>query len=245
MRFGVIAAIVVAVSLGVVGVVVAQPKPADPKTVAVPADTSNEPNLKVIPDTAGVSKSRLITDAPLPSDYVMGKDSAPLIMIEYASFTCPHCSHFSNAVLPELEKKYIDTGKMRYILRHFPLNEPALKASMLAECVGETSHSKYYVFAKVMFDAQAKWAFDGNYMAGLETIANVGGISKQEFMNCVSNTDREMRVLKVKKDAGDELKIPHTPYFFIGGEVYGGEKTVPAMSQFIEAKLAQVTQQKK
>ncbi len=245
MRSGIVAAFIFAASLSLTGAAVAQPKPAEPKTTAVPADTSKDPNLKVIPDTAGVSKSHLITDAPLPSDRVMGSDKAPLIMVEYASFTCPHCAHFSNTVLPELEKKYIDTGKMRYILRHFPLNEPALKASMLAECVGETSHKKYYVFAKVMFDAQAKWAFDGNYMAGLETIANVGGLSKQEFMSCVSNTDREMHVLKVKKDAGDELKIPHTPYFFIGGEVYGGEKTVPAMSQFIEAKLAQLGQQKK
>ncbi len=223
----------------------AQPKPSEPATRAVPADTSNEPNLKVIEGSGGMSVSRLITDAPLPGDYVMGSDKAPLIMVEYASFTCPHCAHFSNAVLPELEKKYIETGKMRYILRHFPLNEPALKASMLAECVGETSHRKYYVFSKVMFDAQAKWAFDGNYMAGLETIANVGGLSKQQFMECVSNTDREMRVLQVKKAAGDELKIPHTPYFFIGGEVYGGEKTVPAMSQFIDAKLAKLEEKKK
>jgi protein-disulfide isomerase len=218
----------------------AQPAPKAPATVAVPADTSKDANLKVIENSGGMSTSPLITDAPLRSDYVMGKDNAPLVMVEYASFTCPHCAHFSNTVLPELEKKYIETGKMRYVLRHFPLNEPAMKASMLAECVGEQSHSRYYVFARVLFDAQSKWAFDGNYMAGLETIANVGGLSKEEFMGCVSNTDREMRILKIKKDATDELRIPHTPYFYIGGEVYGGERTVAAMSQFIDAKLAKL-----
>lgn len=225
--------------------IAAEPAPSAPKIAEkpakeVPADTSKDPHLKVLDGSGGVAKSSLITSAPLRSDYVMGKDTAPLIMVEYASLSCPHCAHFSNTVLPELEKKYIETGKMRYILRQFPLNESALKAAMLVECVGEQSHSRYYTFSRVLFDAQNKWAFDGNYMAGLETIANVGGLSKEEFQSCLNNTDREMRVLKVKKDATDELQVPHTPYIYIGGEVYGGERTVPAISQFIDAKLAQL-----
>jgi len=209
-----------------------------PAMKAVAADTSKDPNLRIIEGSGGMSKSSLISGAPLNTDFVMGDDKAKLIMVEYASLTCPHCAHFSNTVLPELEKKYIETGKMRYILRHFPINDAALKASMLTECVGEQSHSRYYIFSRVLFDAQNKWAFDGNYMAGLETIANVGGLSKEEFMSCLSNTDREMRVLQIKKNANDELKVPHTPYIFIGGEVYAGERTVPAISQFIDAKLA-------
>ena len=72
------------------------------------------------------------------------------------------------------------------------------------------------------------------------TIANIGGLSKEEFAGCLNNTDREMRVLKIKKDATDELKVPHTPYIFIGGEVYGGERTVEAVSKFIDAKLADI-----
>lgn len=224
---------------------IAEPAPTAPKIAEkpakeVPADTSKDPHLKLLNGSGGMVKSPLITEAPLRSDYVMGKDSAPLVMVEYASLSCPHCAHFSNTVLPELEKKYIETGKMRYVLRQFPINEPALKAAMLVECVGEQSHSRYYTFSRVLFDAQNKWAFDGNYMSGLETIANVGGLSKEEFQSCLSNTDREMRVLKVKKDATDELQIPHTPYIYIGGEVYGGDRTVPAVSQFIDAKLAKM-----
>ena len=218
---------------------------ADPAFKEVPADTSGDANLRVAEGSGGISKSRIIADAPLGDDHVMGKDTAPVLIIEYASFSCPHCAHFSNVVLPELEKKYVETGKVRYILRPFPLNEPALKAAVLAECVGEQSIERYYVFARVIFDAQNKWAFDGNYMAGLETIANVGGLSREEFMGCVNNTDREMRVLKIKKEANDELKIPHTPYFFIAGEVYAGERTLEAMSKFIDAKLAQPVPPKK
>ena len=219
----------------------AQTKAAPTPTKAVPVkETASEPDMKMAMGSGGKSTSSLITGAPLRSDYVLGDDKAPIVMVEYASLTCPHCAHFSNTVLPELEKKYIQTGKLRYVLRQFPLNEPALKAAMLVECVGEQSHSRYFTFNRVLFDAQNKWAFDGNYMAGLETIANVGGLSKEEFMGCVSNTDREMRVLKIKKQATDELKIPHTPYIFIAGEVYDGERSIEAMSQFIDAKLAQI-----
>jgi protein-disulfide isomerase len=209
-----------------------------------PATDFKEPNLRGIPGSGGKITSTLITTAPLASDYVMGKPDAPLVMVEYASLSCPHCAHFSNSVLPELEKRYIKTGKMRYILRQFPLNEPALKGAMLLYCVGDQNHAKYYTFAKVLFDAQEKWAFDGNYLSGLETIAAVGGVTKSQFNNCLDSTDREMAVLRDKKLANDELKIPHTPYMYIGGEVYDGDRSIEKISKFIDAKLAELNAKK-
>jgi protein-disulfide isomerase len=205
---------------------------------AAPKVAQTEPDMKATKGSGGKSTSYMIKDAPLPSDIVMGKKEAPIIIVEYASLTCPHCAHFSAAVLPEIEKKYVETGKARYILRQFPLNEPALKGAMLLDCIGEQDKERYYVFARVLFDAQAKWAFDGDYMAGLETIATVGGLSKDQFKNCVTNTDREMKVLKAKKDAADEVGIPHTPYIFIDGEAFEGDRTVEAVSAFIESRLA-------
>src|SRR5690606_12048568 len=94
-----------------------------PASAPVKTEGSAETSMKVTKDSGGTSLSSLIHDAPLSSDYVMGAPEAPLVMIEYASMSCPHCAHFSNTVLPELEKKYIQTGKMKYILRQFPLNE--------------------------------------------------------------------------------------------------------------------------
>jgi protein-disulfide isomerase len=222
--------------------------PVQPITPPAAADngtspnTFSEPNLKTPKAVNGKSTSYVIKDAPLPSDYVMGKAQARLIMIEYASLSCPHCAHFSNAILPELIKKYVDKGEMRYILRQFPLNDPALKGAMLLDCVGEQDKAKYFTFAKVLFDAQSKWAFDSNYMSGLQTIAEVGGVSKEQFKRCTTNTAREMQVLKAKKLAADELALPHTPYIFIGGEVYNGDRSVEAMSAFIEKKLEQNTE---
>lgn len=198
-----------------------------------------EPNLRLPKDSGGVSRSALIKDAPLPSDYVMGKPDAPIVLVEYASLSCPHCAHFSTTVLPQLEKEYIETGKVRYVLRMFPLNEPALKGAMLLDCVGEQNQDKYFVFAKVLFDAQNKWAFDSNFMAGLETIATVGGLSREQFQNCVTPTDREMKILKQKKLAEEQVKVPHTPYIFIAGEAYEGDRGFEAISKFIDKKLAE------
>lgn len=203
---------------------------ADNKTVTAISKVSERPE--------GVIANSLVADAPLPSDYVLGSKDAKVIMIEYASLSCPHCAHFFSAIMPEIQKKYIDTGKIRYVLRQYPLNEPALRGAMLVNCVGEQSTEKYYLFNKVLFDSQSKWAFDGNWQSALETIAGVGGVSKEQFAACINNTDREKAVLKAKKDAMDNLKIPHTPYFFIGGEAYNGDVTVPDLTRFIDAKLA-------
>lgn len=185
----------------------------------------------------GVIANPIISDAPLPTDHVLGNKDAKVIMIEYASLSCPHCAHFYTAMMPDIHKKYIDTGKIRYILRQYPLNEPALRGAMLVTCLGEESTEKYYLFNKVLFDAQGKWAFDGNWQAALETIAAVGGVSKEKFNSCITDTAVETKVLKSKMEATNDLKIPHTPYFFIGGEAYNGEITLDGISKFIDSKL--------
>jgi protein-disulfide isomerase len=215
--------------------------PAATSPAAKPAGAPfKEPNLRLPKNSGGVSLSPQIKDAPLSDDFVMGKADAPLLMIEYASMSCPHCAQFSAGVMPQVEKVYIETGKLRYILRQFPLNEPALKAAELLDCIGEQNTEKYYIFAKVLFDAQTKWAFDTNFMSGLETIATVGGLSKDQFQNCVVPTEREMKVLKKKKLAEESVKIPHTPFIFVGGEAFEGERTFENVSRFIDKKLAEL-----
>jgi len=223
----------------------ADPAATDTANASQPAAKSimfTEPNLKKPKDSGGISTSSQVLDAPLSDDMVKGKADAPLLMIEYASMSCPHCAHFSTTVMPQIEKTYIETGKMRYILRQFPLNEPALKAAELLDCVGEQSMEKYFVFAKVLFDAQSKWAYDSNFLAGLETIATVGGLSKEQFQNCITPTDREMKVLKKKKEAEESVKVPHTPYIIIGNEIYEGDRSFEATSKFIDKKLAELEQ---
>lgn len=226
--------------------VVEKPAAIPPQNAPIkPADAEDDrASLRVTPDTGGKVRASIIRNAPLRSDYVMGDPDAPIVMVEYASLSCPHCAHFSNTVLPVLEEKYVKTGKMAYILRNFALNEPALRGAMLLHCVGDSSTEKYYTFARVLFDAQPRWAFDENFLSSLETIATVGGLSKKQFNDCVRDMDREIEVLKLKKEAADELQIPHTPYLYIAGEAYEGEKTAEAVSRFIDAKLAEIAPKK-
>ena len=211
-------------------------KPTSTPAAKAATETPKTPEAPKIPE--GIITNKLISDAPLPSDYVLGNKDAKVIMIEYASLSCPHCAHFYTAIMPDIQKKYIDTGKIRYILRQFPLNEPAIKGAMLVNCMGEQSTEKYYLFNKVLFDAQSKWAFDGNWQSALETIAAVGGVNKEQFTACITNLPRENAILKTKMEAMNDLKVPHTPYFFIGGEAFNGDITLEAMTQFIDSKLA-------
>src|SRR3954471_4916052 len=118
-----IAALTLALLLGTASAATAATATTTTEKTGSATDTANaptkfmDPNLRLPKDSGGVSLSTQITDAPLPDDMVMGKATAPLVMVEYASMSCPHCAHFSANVLPQLEKTYIETGKMRYILR--------------------------------------------------------------------------------------------------------------------------------
>ncbi len=214
-----------------------KPKSAQAEAKSSPPATTT-PALNNAPEPLkGIITNSLISDAPLPSDHVMGSKDAKVILIEYASLSCPHCAHFYGSIMPDIKKKYIDTGKIRYILRQFPLNEPALIGAILVNCVGQGNSDKYYLFNSVLFDAQSKWAFDGNWKPALQTIAAVGGVSKEQFDSCVNNKDSEMAALSAKKAAMDELHVSHTPYFFIGGEAYNGDITIEDISKFIDSKL--------
>lgn len=199
-----------------------------------------DPTIKVKNEKVAPLNVPIIKGAPHKTDFVMGDRKAPIVMIEYASLSCPHCAQFSTNVLPELEKRYISTGKVAYVLRQFPLNEPALRGAMLVTCVGESSEDKYFTFAKVLFDSQNKWAFDGNFLTGLETIATVGGLSRKQFQNCVNDKEREMRMLQAKKDANDQLKVPYTPYIIVDGVPYTDPPNAESLSKLFDAKLAQI-----
>ena len=99
---------------------------------------------------------------PLPGDHVLGKADAPNTLIDYASFTCPFCAQFYIAVLPTLRKEWIDTGKLRLIHRHFPMDMVATRASQLAECAGPDN---FYERVDRLFRSQVEWLTEGDPLA--------------------------------------------------------------------------------
>lgn len=173
---------------------------------------------------------------PQADDVILGDKGAPVTLIEYASLSCPHCAHFHNDVLPELQKRYIDSGKMRLIHRPFPLNEPALRAAMVTFCGGP---EKYHAFLKTLFAQQEQWAFDPDFKQRLGTIASIGGLSGDAYAQCIADSQIEAKILTIRKEAAEVLKIESTPTFFLNGEKYAGAMTVEALGARIEALLAQ------
>lgn len=132
-----------------------------------------------------VPASELMKPDALP-EMIMGNDKAPVTIIEYASMTCPHCANFQETTFPELKKRYIDTGKVRYIFREFPLDNLAAAAFMLARCSGKDDKDKYFALVDTLFRQQRQWAVE-KPIPPLLAIAKQAGFTEQTFNTCLAN----------------------------------------------------------
>jgi protein-disulfide isomerase len=170
-----------------------------------------------------------------PSDRVLGKPDAPITIIEYASLTCPHCAHFDVEVLPKLKEKWIDSGKAKLVLRDFPLDEPALRAAMVARCAPP---ERFYPLVDTFFGQQEQWVMARDYRAALEKLAKLGGISNKEFAACISDKKLEDQVAQSRLTAAQQLGVEATPTFFINGKKFDGAPTVEAFDQALSGVAA-------
>ena len=163
-----------------------------------------------------------------PSDRVLGKADAPITIVEYASLTCPHCAHFDVDVLPKLKEKWINTGKAKLVLRDFPLDEPALRAAMVARCAPA---ERFYPLVDTFFAQQEQWVMSRDYRGALEKLAKLGGMSDKEFKACISDKKLEDQVAQSRLTASQQLGVDATPTFFINGKKFEGAPTVEAFDQ--------------
>ena len=182
-----------------------------------------------------ISDVELMAPEALP-DMVMGNDKASVTVIEYASMTCPHCAHFQETAFPELKKRYIDTGKIRYIFREFPLDNLAAAASMLARCAGETDKGKYFALVDTLFNQQRTWAVE-KPIPPLMAIAKQAGFTEQSFNACLSNQKVLDGIEAVRQRAIDKFKVGSTPTFFINGTSYSGAMSIEDMAKIIDPLL--------
>lgn len=175
----------------------------------------------------------------LETDHILGNEDAAVKVIEYASLSCSHCMRFHTQTFPQLKKDYIDTGKIAFVFRHFPLNEPALRGAMLAECSGD---ERFYNYLKVLFDTQPEWAYDADFLNGLRTLAKVGGVGDEAFDACMANKKLEDSLVSGLKHAASELLIQSTPTLFINGEKVEGFRSYEEVSAIIDAELKEDAQ---
>ena len=182
-----------------------------------------------------VDIAELMNPEALP-DMIMGSDKAPVTVIEYASATCPHCAHFQETTFPELKKQYIDTGKVKYIFREFPLDNLAAAAFMLARCAGKDDHAKYFALVDTLFRQQATWAVE-KPVPPLLAIAKQAGFTEQTFDACLANQQILDGIEKVRSRAVSAFKVNSTPTFFINGEMHTGSMTIDEMAKAIDPYL--------
>ncbi|MEQ1712424.1 MAG: thioredoxin domain-containing protein, partial [Hyphomicrobium sp.] len=135
-----------------------------------------------------VSVEELMKPGELP-DVVLGPADAKVTVVEYASMTCGHCAKFHTGVFPEIRKKYIDTGKIRFVMREFPLDNLAAATSMLARCASpEKTGDKTYALIDTFFAKQADWAFkEGSPVPRLFEIAKQAGFTQESFDKCLTD----------------------------------------------------------
>jgi protein-disulfide isomerase len=162
------------------------------------------------------AQALLMQPGPL-GDMALGDEKAPVTIIEYASMTCPHCAAFHATTFPEIKKRYIDTGKVRFIFREFPLDQLALAAFLLARCAGP---DKYFPMIDTLFQQQKEWVIQ-KPLGPLMAIAKQAGMSETAFNECLQNQKLVDGIEDVRQRAM-KLKVESTPSFFINGKPLRG-----------------------
>jgi len=172
--------------------------------------------------------------APADLDMAIGQDDAPITIIEYASLSCSHCAKFHEETLPMLQKKYIDTGKVRLIFREFPLERTAFWASIIARCAGE---KRYFAFVNVFFKKQQSWYAAEDPFQSLLQIARLGGLSANAVKACTDDAALGDGILKTRLDGEQKHEVSSTPSFVIDGKTYRGALTMEQLEEIITPLL--------
>lgn len=196
---------------------------------------------------AGFSPLRFISEAmaqaagdvakpvSLP-DMALGPKDAAVTITEYASMTCPHCAAFNEQVFPKIKTEYIDTGKIRYVFREFPLDIKAAAGSMLSRCIAKDDAPKYFAVTDMLFRQQNDWVVK-NTTETLTRIGKQAGLTQQQVEACLKDQALLDKIAADQKYASDVLKVDSTPTFFINGEKIKGEASFEEFAKKINPLL--------
>ncbi len=214
---------------------------------AFPEATGEKPHLGASSPFAGATETtpggRQIIAAPTVADVIMtgvipemslGKATAPVTMVQYASLTCPHCRAFHANVFPQFKREYIDTGKVRYILREFPIGQQSGNATIALRCAPP---EKYFALYGKFMEQQSDWVSQEVRLDPIFTVAKQVGLTRAQFDACYQN-QAMIEGLKWVKERGRTLGIIGTPNFFIGNKLIKKELTMADIRAEIDPLLA-------
>jgi protein-disulfide isomerase len=173
---------------------------------------------------------QLMAPGPLP-DVVQGSADAPVTIIEYASMTCSHCAAFHETTWPALKAKYVDSGKVKFILREYPLDPLATAGFMLARCAGPDRRN---AIVDLLYTQQKNWAFVPKPIDALAALVKQAGISQGDFEACLKNQDLYDQVNKTHDRAAEQFKVNATPTFFVNGREMNGELPIEEFDKILQ-----------
>ncbi len=188
-----------------------------------------------------VDMDAVLKPGALP-EMALGPEDAKVKIVEYMSMTCPHCAHFHNTTFDEIKKKYVDSGKVRFVIREFPFDPRAAAAFMLARCNPQKpeelgSALQYFPMISMLFKQQETWAAAQDGRAALMQMAKMAGYTQQSFEACLTNQKLLDDVNSVRERGAKDFGVNSTPTFLINGKRYSGDMTVETMSALIDSFL--------
>lgn len=198
-------------------------------------------NRGAAPDAASpLSGAAVAQQAPATeavTDMALGQVDAPVTLVEYASFTCPHCATFHDRVFGQLKADYIDTGKVRFVYREVYFDKFGLWAAMVARCGGEM---RYFGMVDMIYDTQRDWIGDGNDATVAENLRKIGlkaGLSREQVDACLNDgATAEAMVANFQKNATAD-GIDATPTLVIDGQKHSN-MSYEELKAILDEKLA-------
>jgi protein-disulfide isomerase len=214
---------------------------AAPETTQTASETASEQpaaettaSTTKLPDAEGsVDMAEVMKPGALP-EMAIGEEGAPVTIVEYMSMTCPHCAAFHNNTFDAIKAKYVDGGKVRFVIREFPFDPRAAAAFMLARCAPD---GQYFPMVSMLMKQQETWAAAPDGRAALLQMSKLAGFTEDSFTACLTNQKLLDDVNAVRERGAKEFGIAATPTFLINGKRYSGDMSVDTMSALIDSLL--------
>jgi len=225
------------VLLGSIGILQWSAMNADERIIADIESASGE----TAEDTPVTEKSNGLNPREENGAFIIGAENAPVTILEFSSLSCSHCGTFHKNTLPDLKTDYIETGKVKFVFRDFPLNASAVAGSLLLKCVPLENR---YDFMEMLFDQQMQWAMDANYTQKLKQYAALLGIGSDKAEACMNDADAERAMFETMQNANAKYQVNSTPTFIIqpGDTKLVGAQPYGAFSTKIEELLSEATE---
>lgn len=192
----------------------------------------------LLPGAASAQEASGDVDTSTITEMRMGAEDAPITIIEYASYTCPHCATFHANVWPQLKADYVDTGMVNFIYREVYFDRFGLWASMVARCGGE---DRFFGLTEMIYERQSDWTAGGdpaNIADKLRTIGRTAGLEEAALDSCLSDADKAQTLVAWFEENAAADDITSTPSFVIDGEKHAN-MSYADMQAILDAKLAE------